>query len=310
MPKIAKTHTVLDTEAGRIDRVVAQLTGLSRAQVRGLLNAGAVQLNDHACSEDFTRVAPGDRIAIAYDDSRGYRDLPRPSLPPGVRLVHEDEQLLVVDKPANLLTVPTDRGEKRTLIRFLYEYVNRGRMPFGHMLTIVHRLDRDTSGLLVFAKDRATGLALQAQFAGHQPEREYVAIVAGRVEPATGTFRSRLITGKNLTRRSTHRTDEGEPAVTHYRVERAGADATVVRVTLETGQRNQIRVHFAEAGHPVLGDERYKPDLARHTRWRAARVALHATVLGFVHPKSEKPLRFESPLPPEFGRFLAGWRGA
>ena len=121
----------------------------------------------------------------------------------------------------------------------------------------------------------------------------------------SGTFESRLATTKSLQRYSVAETDEGgEPAVTHFRLEQRLRGATFVRAWLETGQRNQIRVHFAEAGHPVLGDPRYRPETARHPRWTSKRLALHAAALGFCHPVSGEALRFESPLPAEFEKFL------
>lgn len=218
-------------------------------------------------------------------------------------LVHTDPDLVVVDKSAGILTVPTARGESNTLVQRLRRHLGRGR-PFAPRLTVVHRLDREVSGLLVFARSEATAQALQADFARHRPEREYAALVAGVLPRDAGTFASRLVTGKGLQRFSTERDDIGEEAVTHYRVERRLAAATLVTVRLETGRRNQIRVHFAEAGHPILGETRYRPDLARHPAWSAGRLALHARLLAFVHPTTGQALRFESPLPSEFVAFL------
>jgi 23S rRNA pseudouridine1911/1915/1917 synthase len=170
---------------------------------------------------------------------------------------------------------------------------------------VVHRLDRDTSGLLVFAKDARVREALRAQFREHSVERIYLAIVAGRVEADAGTFASRLATNKGLHRYSTRDETAGERAVTHFRVRRRGAEATVVDVQLETGRRNQIRVHFAEAGHPVLGDPRYGSGRAVHPHWPADRLALHAAVLGLAHPVTGEPMRWESPMPPVFRAFLS-----
>jgi len=190
-------------------------------------------------------------------------------------------------------------------------YLNRR----GHrgQAAVVHRLDRGTSGLLVFGKNPRIGRELQAQFRVRKAEREYAAIVAGSLERNEGTFASRLGTTTSLRRYSVRPSrdgqgEEGESAVTHFRVERKLREATYVRVRLETGRRNQIRVHFAEAGHPVLGDERYHAGVARHPAWTANRLALHAAILGFEHPHSRERLRFESPLPPEFERFLAQMR--
>lgn len=217
-------------------------------------------------------------------------------------VVFEDRFLIVVEKAAMILTVPTPRGERNTLVQLIERYLDRGR---PHRLAIVHRLDRETSGLLVFAKDRRTGEALQAQFREHRPERLYVALVAGLLERDRGTFESRLETNRGLTRYSS-RDGSGERAVTHYEVEARLSGATRVRARLETGRRNQIRVHFAEARHPVLGDRRYRPDLSAHPSWPHERLALHAAVLGFTHPVTGEALRFESPVPREFGAVVRG----
>jgi 23S rRNA pseudouridine1911/1915/1917 synthase len=218
-------------------------------------------------------------------------------------VLYADEDVVVVEKRAGVLTVPTQRGESNTLVQQLRRHLGRGR-AFAPRLEVVHRLDREVSGVLVFARSPAAGEALRKEFAEHRPEREYLAIVAGELPTDQGTFASRLVTGKGLQRFSTHREDLGEEAVTHYRVERRLARATQVSVRLETGRRNQIRVHFAEAGHPILGEQRYRPELARHPAWTARRLALHARLLAFAHPTTGGPLRFESPPPADFAAFL------
>ncbi len=218
-------------------------------------------------------------------------------------VVYDDDHVVVVEKSPGVLTVPTPRGETNTLVQLVRRHVGRGRR-YPPRLEVVHRLDREVSGLLVFAKSAEAAATLRADFAAHRPQREYIALVAGSLPADRGTFESRLITGKSLQRYSTDDQGKGEAAVTHYQVERRLAGATLVRVRLETGRRNQIRVHFAEAGHPILGEDRYHPEQARHPRWRARRLALHARLLGFAHPVGGQPLRFESPLPAEFARFL------
>ena len=218
-------------------------------------------------------------------------------------VLHDDRHLVVVEKSAGLLTVPTARRETNTLVHLLRRYLARGS-AFGPRLEVVHRLDRDVSGVLVMAKSAEAAERLRADFAAHRPEREYLAIVAGVLAADEGTFANRLVTGKSLQRYSTTDEEAGEDAVTHYWVERRLRGATLVRVRLETGRRNQIRVHFAEAGHPILGDTRYRSEQAQHPRWRARRIALHARLLAFTHPITGAALRFESALPAEFGAFL------
>jgi 23S rRNA pseudouridine1911/1915/1917 synthase len=145
---------------------------------------------------------------------------------------------------------------------------------------------------------------LRDQFRARKPERLYIAIVAGTLRPAAGTFRSYLQTADNLDQYSTHEEGQGRLAVTHYRVQQELHDTSVVEVRLETGRRNQIRVQLAEAGHPVLGDPRYGGRAAHHERWRAHRLALHALSLGLEHPVSRQQLSFTSELPRCMQRFI------
>jgi 23S rRNA pseudouridine1911/1915/1917 synthase len=305
--------TVNARQTGRIDRVVQALTGRSRGDVRGLFDQGLVRLDGEICPHAGALVAEGNVVNVRQDPRVHYRSKPRQRGAAGTnatsgpfRLVFEDRDLIVVDKAAAVLTVPTDRGETNTLLDALTRSL--GRRGQRGRVTVVHRLDRGTSGLLVFGKNPLVGRELQAQFRVRKAEREYAALVAGRIERSAGTFDSRLGTSRSLQRYSVREDRDGERAVTHYRVERQFADATLVRATLETGRRNQIRVHFAEAGHPVLGDGRYGVEAARHPGWRYKRLALHATKLGFDHPHTHERLRFESPLPPEFESFIARQR--
>ncbi len=286
----------------RIDRLVQELCGLSRSQVIGLFDHGCVSRNGAITTQPAERLAASDRIDIRYDAKQRYHPRPKPRRNLGFGIVLEDKHLIVVDKPAELLTVPTRRQETNTLVNKVEAYVKhvaKGRGAFA-----VHRLDRGVSGLLVFGKTQEIVHALKDQFAASKPEREYLAIVAGHVKSRSGTFKSLLATDKDLNRFSTDDESIGQLAITHYRVVAHLEGATAVQVRLETGRRNQIRVHFAEASHPVLGDPRYEAELAQHPRWSHQRLALHARLLGFEHPITSQPLRLESPLPAEFERFL------
>jgi 23S rRNA pseudouridine1911/1915/1917 synthase len=169
---------------------------------------------------------------------------------------------------------------------------------------VAHRLDLGVSGLLVLAKSPTVLAKLRDQFRQRKPERLYIAIVAGIPRSSTGTFRSFLQTADNLDQYSTQEEGEGRLAITHYRVQKELADTTVVEVRLETGRRNQIRVHFAEAGHPVLGDPRYRRKEAMHSRWSQNRIALHALSLGLEHPVTGKWMQFQSKLPDCMQQFI------
>jgi 23S rRNA pseudouridine1911/1915/1917 synthase len=286
----------------RIDRLVQQLSGLTRSQVTGLFDHGCVSRNGATTTQPAERLNVGDRVELRYDPKQRYHPKPKPRRNLGFAIVFEDKQLIVVDKPAELLSVPTRRQETNTLLHKVEAYVrhvSKGRGAFS-----VHRLDRGVSGLLVFGKSQIIVRKLKDQFAASKPEREYVAIVAGHMRQRQGTFESLLATDKDLNRFSTEDESIGQLAITHFRVVAPLDGATLVQVRLETGRRNQIRVHFAEAGHPVLGDPRYQPELAQHPHWPYPRLALHARLLGFEHPTTGRPLRLESPLPAEVERFL------
>jgi 23S rRNA pseudouridine1911/1915/1917 synthase len=287
---------------GRIDRLVQELCGLSRAQIRGLFDHGCVTLNGHLATQPEERLQEGDRVELKYDPKLRYHERNKPRRNLGFEIVFEDKHLIVVEKLAELLTVPTRRQERNTLVGKVEAYVKH--VGGGRGAFTVHRLDRGVSGLLVFGKSQEVMRQLKDQFAASKPEREYVAIVAGRLSPREGTFQSLLATDKDLNRFSTEDEAIGQVAITHFRVVAHLEDATLAQVRLETGRRNQIRVHFAEAGHPVLGDERYRPELSTHPRWPHKRLALHARLLGFMHPITQQPLRFESPLPRELAGFL------
>lgn len=310
MAREVREHRVGPSEAGRIDRLVQRCTGLPRAAARRLLQHGHVSIDAVACYQDFARVAAGQTVRIDFDPQNVPGREIRPWKDAGFAIVDEDQHLIVVDKAAGVLTVPTGPGAPagRTLEGRLNTYLrktSRGREVF-----VVHRLDQDTSGLLVLAKSAAARDALKAQFEARKPERIYHALVAGIVGPDAGTFRSHLATAANLDVYSTSVRGRGELAITHYRVVRRFANAasggppyTWVQCQLETGRRNQIRVHFADAGHPVLGDRRYKPHLARHGSFRS-RLALHAATLGFIHPATGQPRRYESDPPTAMQRLM------
>ena len=310
---VLKTFETIAQANERLDRVVQRLSGLSRAGVRGLLDHDCVMVNGAPASTPQTLINPGDVVRVQYDPHRRYHEKSKIESDPAYEILHEDDDLIVVIKAAHVLTVPTASGKGKTLIDALERHINQGKPArLYRRVHAVHRLDQGVSGVLVVAKNATTAEKLKKQFAAQKPERIYIAIVSGAMEESRGTFRSQLATDYSLNRYSTKRPGHGELAVTHYKVAKAGRDFTVVEVQLETGRRNQIRVHFAEAAHPVLGDPRYPRKLrdgqpqmtSTHPWWRAKRLALHARCLAFEHPTTHKLLRFEAPIPVEFRRFM------
>lgn len=299
--------TIDEGNAGRVDRVVRQLSGSSHSQVRGMVDHGCVSINSTPCNSTATAVVVGDVVSIRFEPTQRYREKKKIWSDRTFTVSFEDEHLIVVDKSAGTLTVPTDRDEPNTLVERVSVYLSHSRG--NREAWLVHRLDRDVSGLVVFGKQEQIATLLIEQFKQRKPQRIYTAIVAGVMQGGEGTFRSHLATGKSLDRYVTRESSPTtELAITHYRVIRTMSDTTLVEATLETGRRNQIRVQFADAGHPVLGDPRYKTEEAVHPRWIRKRIALHAKSLGFEHPVSGEAVQFESPLPSAFEKFLAGNR--
>ena len=296
--------TIDRNSAGRVDVVVRQLSESSHSQVRGMVDHGCVSINGAMCHTGATTVAVGDLVSIRFDRTQRYHEKKKRWDDRTFTVSFEDDHLIVVDKSAGTLTVPTNRDEINTLVDRVSIYLSHSRSKREAWL--VHRLDRDVSGLVIFGKHEKAATQLISQFKERNPARVYVAIVAGVVSSDKGTFHSHLGTGKNLDRYVTRSSPKTELAITHYRVVRRMSDTTLVEVTLETGRRNQIRVQFANAEHPVLGDPRYKTTLAMHPRWIRKRIALHAVSLGFEHPVSGEAMQIESPLPAAIEKFLAG----
>jgi 23S rRNA pseudouridine1911/1915/1917 synthase len=258
MPMKTQNYQVQTSDTGRIDVLVARLLNFSRTRVRGLMDHEGVQLNGVACHDYGTMVAADDTLLLSYDPQRKYREKPQERKPQGFGLIFKDEHLVVVNKEAGVLTVPTERRERNSLVDLLSVFLH-GPQQRGSKVSVVHRLDRDTSGLLVFGQRQAITDQLIKQFAARKPEREYLAIVTGKLPQDFGEIRSRLSTDKALNQRSGA---TGDMAITHYRVLTRFPSATLVAVNLETGRRNQIRVHFADMGHPILGDVRYESERA------------------------------------------------
>lgn len=307
MPK-QKLGCTLAAATPRLDLAVqALIPGSSRADIRGMFDHGCVRLDGQPCRDAGTPALAGQRLEVEFDPQQKYRAAARTRHSSRFAIAYEDAQLIVVEKVAGILTVPTERGEQDTLVHEVARYFSKGQR-ITHKAFIVHRLDRDTSGLLLFAKSQAVADALKDQFEARKPDRSYVAIAAGKVAESEGTIRSYLATNDDLDQFSTDAPGEGKLAVTHFRVERRLRGATWLRVRLETGRRNQIRVHLAEAGHPILGDARYQVELARHPAWKWSRLALHAQSLGFVHPVTGKPVQVTSQIPSCFEEFARATR--
>ncbi|MCR2834791.1 RluA family pseudouridine synthase [Parerythrobacter lacustris] len=293
--------------AGRIDKLLAEATGLSRERVKALMGEGAVTVGKTVATNPSQKMQPGANFSIALPPPEEPEAQPQ-DIP--LAIVFEDEHLIVVDKPAGMVVHPAAGNRDGTLVNALLHHCARsgkGQLSgIGGVARpgIVHRIDKDTSGLLVVAKTTAAHEGLAAQFADHSIHRRYIAVCGGHPEPAEGTIASRL--GRSDANRKKmavlpDTSTRGKHAVTHYRVTEKLKDCSLLECRLETGRTHQVRVHCASIGHALVGDPVYgstpkslRPLLAR---LGFARQALHAAELGFVHPATGDTVEFRADLP-------------
>ncbi len=320
--------TVAEEQAGlRLDRFLAlALPALSRARLQALIADGRVTRGGETIGDANLRVKPGERFELAVPDAAPAE--PRAQDIP-LHIVHEDRDLIVIEKPAGLVVHPAAGNPDGTLVNALIAHCGAELTGVGGVARpgIVHRLDKDTSGLLVAAKNERAMTSLARQFAAHTIERAYHAVVWGSPRLGDGVIEGQI--GRNpfdRKRMAVLRGEQGKHARTRYRVvERFGDPerpfASLIECRLETGRTHQIRVHLTHLGHPLIGDPTYgrsrQPPRAKSPAQAQAyaaaaefpRQALHAFVLGFQHPSTHKNIRFESPWPDDLAGLVAALRG-
>ena len=296
--------------AGRLDKVLADETGLSRERVKALIADGAVEIGGRRAASASARVSPGDRYSVALPPPVPL-DTPAQDIP--LDVVFEDEHLIVVNKPAGLVVHPAAGNLDGTLVNALLHHCAGRLSGINGTLRpgIVHRIDKDTSGLLVVAKSDAAHEGLARQFADHSIERTYLAVTGGQPRPPSGRIEGRI--GRSDSNRKKmavipDTSTRGKHAVTHYRTLRALDHAALVECRLETGRTHQVRVHLASIGNALLGDPVYgktpaplRPILAELD---FRRQALHAASLGFIHPATGERLGFAAELPADIAELI------
>ena len=269
-----------------LDALAVMFPESSRTTLRQMLQTGRVRVNGEIEKNARRELEEDDTVDVA--DKAVHRNLPE-----GLAILHEDNDVIVVLKAHGLLTVATERERDTTAQAYLNVYL--GQKKGEERIQVVHRLDRETSGVLIFAKNAYAREQLKEQFAAHTVDRVYIAIVEGRMDPEAGTFSSYLRERRDLRMQSVAEHPEAKFAVTHYRTIEANDRYSMLEVTLETGRKNQIRTHLSEAGHPVLGDRMYGSEVNP-----IGRLALHAKLLGFDHPITRKHMVFTAPVPKAF----------
>lgn len=274
--------------AGLMDFIAKQLPDAKRNDIKKWLKYGHVMLQGVVTNAFDAPVMPDEWVEINL--TRPYPVFKHPRL----SIVYEDEDVIVVNKGYGLLSIGTDRpGKVDTAYSILRNFVKK--VHPSNKIFIVHRLDRDTSGLMMFAKTPEAKDAMQHNWNNMVLDRTYVAVLEGEVEQDEGIVKSYLAENSRHEVYSTDNPDEGRLAVTRYKVLRRGHGRSLVEFSLDTGRKNQIRVHAKEMGHPIIGDKRYGAETSP-----LHRLALHARSLRFVHPVTHKDMRFETPIPSKF----------
>ena len=307
-----KVWKVSEEDAGLIlDKFLAAGERLgSRSKAAAARERGRVFVNGAEAGRDQIR-APlrvGDEIRVWEDRPGSARRRATPFTAGPLRILYEDQFLIVLDKPAGLLSVPLERrGEEESIFDQIVQHLRSHgkRKPL-----VVHRIDRDTSGVVLFAKDARTQAALKQQFRERSPERVYLAVVYGHPEPSSGTWRDHLVWDqKALIQKETHPNDpRAAEAISRYQVVETFESTSLVEVRLTTGKRNQIRIQARLRGHTLVGEARYVygPELLRPVPF--SRQALHAWRLGLVHPVEQTSMSFEAPLPEDLRDLLSDLR--
>lgn len=276
-----------------LDALASMFPDSSKTTLRQMLQTGRVRVNAEIEKNARREIEESDVVQVGSKPSKV-------TLPPELTILHEDEDLIVVVKANGLLTVATEREKETTAQAYLNEYLAQKKEGRIH---VVHRLDRETSGVLMFAKNFPTREKLKDLFAAHDIDRVYVAVVEGRLDPPQGTIQSNLLEKKDLRMVSVGHHADAKLAITHYRTIETKGAYSMLEVTLETGRKNQIRAHLSEAGHPVVGDRLYGSE-----QNPIGRLGLHAKLLGFDHPTTGKHMTFTAPIPAAFRKLFA--RGA
>ncbi len=285
------SHTAREN-APLLPFLIAHWPEVKRTKIKQWLRFDSVRVNGRPITQHDHLLQPGDVVSIQPQKAP-----PKTTpLPAGLSIVHEDDEILVIRKPTGLLTIATDTERDKTAFRILTDYLRESTHGRTDRLWIVHRLDRETSGLLVLAKTEDAKTWLQENW--HRMDKRYLAIVEGIVPNQEGKITTYIDeTQPHRVFSTAHASPTARQATTHYRLLGTAYGRSLLEVTLETGRRHQIRVQLASIGHPIVGDEKYgaKTDPVK-------RLALHASHLTLLHPTDERELTFHSPLPQELTR--------
>lgn len=312
-------HIPENQHGTRLDRfLISTVEGVSRTYLQKLIRSGEVTVNDKIAKQPSYQLQHGDRVSLTLPAPRPLDTLQAENI--SLDILHEDSYLIVLNKPAGMLVHPANGVNVGTLVNALLAHCRTGLSGIGGVERpgIVHRLDKDTSGILVVAKTDVVHRELSVQFERHSITRQYVAVVCGTPTKTVGRINAQIARSRRDRRRMTTVEVGGRHAVTHYEVLEIYPKFALMQLTLETGRLHQIRVHLQHIGHPVVGDTIYggeqralndadTPQLKRALT-HLKRQALHARLLGFVHPVTDENLTFSATIPRDIQRVVGALR--
>ena len=303
----------------RLDRFLIGATEeMSRTHLQRLIRDGDVTVNDRLTKQPSYQLRTGDRVCLTLPPPRPLNTAAPENIP--LDILHEDSHLIVLNKPAGMLVHPANRVNSGTLVNALLSHcTDLSGIGGVERPGIVHRLDKDTSGVLVVAKTDIVHRGLSAQFEAHRITRQYIAIACGVPSDATGTIDARIARSRRDRRRMTTVKTGGRHAITHYEVLERYPQFASVQLTLETGRLHQIRVHLQHIGHPVVSDAVYGGEqralndagtaALKQALAQLKRQALHARHLGFTHPVTGEDVSFSTPIPEDMQRVIDALKG-
>lgn len=270
-----------------LNSLLTCLSHKSRKVLKAVLRDGQVAVDGTPVTQFDHPLRSGQRIEVRWDKKTPQQQSH------GLNIVYEDQELIIINKPSGLLTIATDKEKRKTAYAILSNYVKMEDPE--KKIFIIHRLDRETSGLLMFAKNETIKRKIQESWATTIDQRTYVGVVEGEVKQQEGTIISWLKESKAFIVYSSQNPKHGQKAVTHYKKIKGNDKFSLLQINLETGRKHQIRVHMQDIKHPIIGDTKYGS-----TENPIRRMGLHAQVLAFTHPKTGKPCRFETEIPRKF----------
>jgi 23S rRNA pseudouridine1911/1915/1917 synthase len=277
----------VDTQQELMPFLIEKLKDKSRNTIKNMLRLGQIMVDDATKTQYNFVLEPGNKVVIELDKP------PEKVSFHGLKIIFEDEHIIVIDKKEGMLSIGTDKVRDNTAYSIMSAHVKRYNPQ--NKIFVIHRLDRETSGIMMFAKSPKVQKMVQETWGPTTKERTYIAVVQGSMDLPEGTHASYLVESKALIVYSTNNSQLGQYAETHYETIKANKYFTMLKLNLETGRKNQIRVHMQDLGHPIIGDEKYGA-----TKSPIGRLGLHALSLAFEHPITKQLHKFESPIPTAF----------